>query len=73
MLSTTKLMEERDEKRLAFSSKYEQKYLAKKQLEIQNNKTKVDEFAKSHSLEETKRYQKNLEDDSILRLNKLLR
>ncbi|MCR5333106.1 MAG: DUF1624 domain-containing protein [Bacilli bacterium] len=73
MLSLTKLIEERDTKRLAFCDKYEKKYALKKEQERVNNQVLLEEYSKSHSDEESKRYQKNLEEDSILKLNKLWR
>jgi uncharacterized membrane protein len=72
MVNVDELYMERDEKRHAYNKKIDQKLNVKKEIIRNKIDAEVDIFSKSHTIEETRCYRKNLEDDATLKINKLI-
>ena len=73
MISITKLIEERDAKRQAFCDKYEAKIALLKEESNSKIATLVEEYSLTHSKEETEAYKRAINNDEILRINKVVR
>lgn len=73
MLDLTELLNERDAKRAAFKDKYSQKLNVIKEISRNKVSALVSDYSKTHSQHEIKRYQKNLENEETIRINKISR